>query len=252
MYQIVRKTDQPLPVLAAVLLLTLLLGGCGTGGGETALPQSYTVGTEEIPSLTRAVGLVDVTCVISSDEDAGAQTYTYGGVEEAGQMVSDYVEVLSADLSFSVIDAEGVIQAAPDYTTAQGEVTVGKTAPSGAGSIVLELSWQEGGILVTTAQDAGLEITQAVQSMPVGNAITMEEAVALVSGMDPSRLGLSGSAADYEFFVQEGLVDVDGQMCYEVSAYRTADHQLAGSYLITQTGTAVYRLDPRTRQVSPV
>ena len=84
--------------------------------------------------------------------------------------------------------------------------------------------------------------------------ISVEEAVQLVEGMDPKTLGLQGESAAGAFTVypEEGVVMVDRRPCFRLNAYWSDTHQIAGTYLVTEDGAAVYRLDRETGEVRAI
>ena len=58
------------------------------------------------------------------------------------------------------------------------------------------------------------------------------------------RLGLSGSdMSSYLLFPEEGIVMVDGMPCYCINAYGREDHQILDTYLVSEDGSGLYRLD---------
>lgn len=223
-----------------------LLAGCGGGGGEATMPESYGAEGEEVPALNQAVGLFDVQYSQQSDSETGSSTYTYGGLAETGQMVSDYVTILEDDQGFSVITEDGTITDAPDFTAQSGSVTMGKNEEGGEGALELAISWDENSCTVTYSLQSDLQVRQPSQPQP----LTMEEAVDLLKSQSTQKLGLEGDIGDYSFYPEEGLVGVDGQMCLTVNAYYSDDAQIAGTYLVAQANGTVYRLDRQTNQVA--
>lgn len=234
--------------LAGGMVTLSLLAGCGGGGGEAAMPDSYGTEGEEVPALSQAVGLFQVEYSQESDSETGSSTYTYGGLEGTGQMVSEYVTILEDDQGFSVITEDGTITDAPDFTAQSGSVTMGKNEEEGEGALELAISWDETSCTVTFSLQSGLQIRQPSQPQP----LTMEEAVDLLESQAAQKLGLEGEIGDYSFYPEEGLVGVDGQMCLTVNAYFSDDAQIAGTYLVAQDSGMVYRLDRRTNQVARV
>ena len=124
----------------------------------------------------------------------------------------------------------------PDFQAERGEVTVGTKCAEGDGIFALEIRWQTQSCSITPVLLEGAE--------EEAESLTVEEAVHFLEEMPPERLGLSGSdMSSYLLFPEEGIVMVDGMPCYCINAYGREDHQILDTYLVSEDGSGLYRLD---------
>ena len=120
--------------------------------------------------------------------------------------------------------------------TFRREVTVGTKCAEGDGIFALEIRWQTQSCSITPVLLEGAE--------EEAESLTVEEAVHFLEEMPPERLGLSGSdMSSYLLFPEEGIVMVDGMPCYCINAYGREDHQILDTYLVSEDGSGLYRLD---------
>lgn len=237
-----RERRAGLWALAAAAVMSGLLAGCG---GEQA-PEVYLVGEEELPSLTQLVGAAaDADWTRETDPDTGEERYCYSGLERPGEAVSAYAEALENEHGCAVVDPDGVMQEAPDYSAESGTVWLGRDGSAGDGLLLLEISWTGDGCTCTPHWQEGGMVTEAR-----AEALTLEEALDVLAGCTPDTLGLAGqSMEEYALYPDEGLVMVDAYPCMEFNIYEKATHAFQGTYLVSEDGAHIYRLDRESREV---
>ena len=237
--------------LTAALALALLLTGCG-GSGDP--PTDYPVAEETVPALNRLVGLPADTTFTEAADDSGAVTYQYDGLTSGGETAEEYVSMLGEVSGGKVVDEQGVETAPPDFSADQGTACVGIDSADGSGMLLVELQWTDAGCAVTPTYQAGLTVTapqpEADAQEEPAEAITVEEAVATLRAAPAETLGLDGDMSAYCVYAQEGFVMVDDVPCYCLNVYYADDHQIAGTYLLSDDGARLYRLDRETDQVT--
>lgn len=245
---------------AAALLVALLclLPGCGKGDGEKAveLPEEYSFEGTAITAL--------------ATEDEGVQfaqaktvTYFYNGLSEPGKTASSYTSQLTSD-GYTVVDEELVKTDRPDFSTAEGTLSLAKAMELAEDEekdeeeepeeqepkvILIVLSWSEDVCSVTIDEKAG-EITYPPPPETPSPVITISLAEALdyVRGLQPSVLGLGGDSMEsYQIYAQEGTVLVEGRACLRLNVYSTDNpahtNEFMGSFLMTGDGRHLYRSD---------
>ena len=227
-----------------VLTLCLTLTGCG-GGAEP--PDNYGIGSDALPALTKLVALgSEMTCSVQentqaggdqdTDEAQGQPTYEYSGLESGNQVAAEYVQMLEDNYDCSILGSRDAPKEEPDFQAERGEVTVGTKCAEGDGIFALEIRWQTQSCSITPVLLEGAE--------EEAESLTVEEAVHFLEEMPPERLGLSGSdMSSYLLFPEEGIVMVDGMPCYCINAYGREDHQILDTYLVSEDGSGLYRLD---------
>ena len=238
------KTRRRRIALGALLAGSLLLQGCS--GGSPQPPAEYRIGEDSLPSLTAAVPLEDGMTFSESTAEDGAVTYRYAALSSGQETMSEYVETLTAGYDCHVLQEDGAIIPDPDLSAESGEADLGISSAGGEGTFLLRLRWEPDSCSVTPVFREG----ERIQAEP----ISVEEAVQLVEGMDPKTLGLQGESAAGAFTVypEEGVVMVDRRPCFRLNAYWSDTHQIAGTYLVTEDGAAVYRLDRETGEVRAI
>ena len=171
-----------------------------------------------------------------TDEAQGQPTYEYSGLESGNQVAAEYVQMLEDNYDCSILGSRDAPKEEPDFQAERGEVTVGTKCAEGDGIFALEIRWQTQSCSITPVLLEGAE--------EEAESLTVEEAVHFLEEMPPERLGLSGSdMSSYLLFPEEGIVMVDGMPCYCINAYGREDHQILDTYLVSEDGSGLYRLD---------
>ena len=157
-------------------------------------------------------------------------------LESGNQVAAEYVQMLEDNYDCSILGSRDAPKEEPDFQAERGEVTVGTKCAEGDGIFALEIRWQTQSCSITPVLLEGAE--------EEAESLTVEEAVHFLEEMPPERLGLSGSdMSSYLLFPEEGIVMVDGMPCYCINAYGREDHQILDTYLVSEDGSGLYRLD---------
>lgn len=228
-----------------VPLLTglLLLAGCG-GGGEAALPDSYTVGEESPPALNALVTLnSDAQFQQTQDEESDSVTYLYSQLTSGSETAQTYTQALETDCGYTIEpDAAG---GSVDFSASSGEVLAVHDTEDPEEVLLLTIQWEETSCSVTPS------LTPADQfSQP--ETVTLKEAAEQLQSVPLEQLGLSGNREDYLFVPQDGTVLLDDQPCYCVNVYQRQPYQFRESFLLTLPDLQVYRLDRDSGQAVPL
>lgn len=246
-YQWMKK----LPALA--LLLGFALGGCGGGAAEP--PEAYGIDEDSLPALGMVgrPGTEGTTFTAEEAEEGESATYVYGGLSDGGAEAKIYVNALTTDYGCSIIDESGTVLSEPvDFSVEEGSVLIGKNTEAGDGIFQVSLQWTAESCTVSVSVAEGLQVTQPQEEMPLGTALTTQEAVESIESLSPQTLGLDGASMEgYFVYAQDGYVMVDGQACYLMNVY-DEDHAIRESCLLSLDGQKLYLLDRETGQVRPV
>ena len=253
-----RKQIRAAALLAAFLFL---LPGCGKGkeDGEEAvkLPEEYSFEGTAISALATEEEGVQFS-------QAKTVTYFYNGLSEPGKTASSYTSQLTSD-GYTVVDEELVKTDRPDFSTAEGTLSLAKAVEPEEDEegeegeenqeeqepkvILIVLTWSEDMCSVIIDEKAG-EITYPPppeSSTPAAN-ISLAEALDYIRGLQPSVLGLGGDSMEsYQIYAQEGTVLVEGRSCLRLNVYSTDNpahtNEFMGSFLMTGDGRHLYRSD---------
>lgn len=232
-------------------MLLVSLAGCSQGQAAEP-PAAYDVGEQEgdtLPALQEAVSLsedTDLSFSESTDPDTEETSYTYSGLENGSQAVSEYVSALETGEDCSVVNEDGTVNEDADLSADSGSVLVGKEAAEG-GAMLLKITWDEDSCTISPVYNQNLQI----QTEPQAQEMTLNEVIDRFESYTPEELGLPGSKmSDYTVVPEEGYVLVDGKPGFRVNIYEKVSSSFAGTYLISSDGTHVYRLDRSTQQVS--
>lgn len=221
--------------MLACVLCTML---CMTACGDPKPPTSYTSGETSLPSLTELVELPeDYTCEETQDEENGTATYTYSGLENSGETVEQYTTLLTEEHNCTLVQQE-------DFSKPSGTVVAGMESESGDGMMELSISWDDGSCSITPSFSEG----KTLSSM---EPMTLQEILAYFSTLPPQSLGIDANR-DYSTIPRDGVVMVDDHTCLRLDVYYNDDHQIAGSFLISQRCEYIYRLDSDTNSVSVI
>lgn len=228
-----------------VPLLTglLLLAGCG-GGGEAALPDSYTVGEESPPALNALVTLnSDAQFQQTQDEESDSVTYLYSQLTSGSQTAETYTQALETDCGYTIEpDAAG---GSVDFSAPSGEVLAVHDTEDPEEVLLLTIQWEETSCSVTPSLTPADELSQQ-------ESVTLKEATEHLQSVPLEQLGLSGKREDYLFVPQDGTVLLDDQPCYCVNVYQRQPYQFRESFLLTLPDLQVYRLDRDSGQAAPL
>ena len=250
-----KKKDRLLRTALLAVAMGAVLTACGGGGGS--LPDRYELGEDHLPSVNKLASVSDgLSCEAETNPDDGsgavepadsggtqAVSYAYAGAEDAGALVGEYVSALEDGYGCRVMDREGADAQPPDFSAGAGEVVVGTDSQTEGSLFALDIRWEAEGFTVTP-------LAFSSPGPEEGELITVEEAAALVLSLPPARLGLAGeSMEDCSAVPEEGVVKVDGALCFTVNVYTRADHQIAGTCLVSADGGQIYRLDRETGAV---
>ena len=223
-------------VLCAAVLVCLLTGCQSKGEEEKLTVDTYAIESESVPAMQ-----VEENVEVSMTDPV---TYAYIGWENAGESVSQYVETMTAEENgFSVAKAKE----APDYTKEKGDVKLTKAATSDESKrIALELSWYPG--ICTVAVSLEDAAGGANGGDTEEQTLTQTEAVEKLQGLRPAVLELAGdSMDDFNVYVRNGLVDVNGEACIWLEIYTDATkagtNAHMGTYYLSRDGKRLYSLN---------
>jgi hypothetical protein len=198
------------------------------------------------------------------EEPSVAVAYRYEGLSDPLELVSAYTAFLTAtDVGFSTVDSDYERIDAPDFAEAEpeGSIVVAMNAPEDGKALSVKLDWTEENVIVTLDLADGKvhdpPLSTAGVAYASGATMTLTEAVDYMRSLQPSALGLDGASMDeYNIYVLDGAVLVNGNPCIPLNIYRNdgtvASNQIAGSYLLANDASHVYRLDNLTHTVTEV
>lgn len=212
---------------------------CMTACGDDKVPASYQSGETSLPSLTELVELPeDYQCEETQDEETGSATYTYSGLENAGETVKEYTDLLTKDYNCTLVQKE-------DFSKSSGAVVAGVDSEAGDGMMELSIAWDEQSCSVTPSFTEGKSVTNTQEPM------TLKEILDFFSTISLQYLGLDPNGS-YSVIPEDGIVMVDGSPCICLDVYYSDTHQIAGTYIVSQQCDYVYRLDRSNNTVSVV
>lgn len=233
-------------VAALSMALVCLLAGCGKKKDKEKekLPEAYLIGEESIAALT-----VEDEEVKLAEQKEESHPYTYEGLSDAGGTVSGYVTQMTGEENgFRVVNEDFMQSDLPDFTAAEGAVTLAKSGAEEGTLLTLQLSWAEGTCTILPGTAEG-----TITAQPEGmDAI---EALDYFSSLPPAVLGLAGSSMEaYEVYIQDGAVMVDGAPCLRLNVYSKDNpeetNDLQGIYLMTSDGLHVYQVNEGEKNVT--
>lgn len=173
-----------------------------------------------------------------------AVVYRYEGLEAPGALVEAYAALMdTADTGFCIVDDTLAETDAPDYEAEEGSVHLARNGAEEGKVMSIQMAWSQGCCTVTAGTLTG-EITEP----PVPEAMTISEAEDYVRSMSPARLGLEGtSMQEYNIYVIDGTVLVDGIPCIRLNVYRddgkAETNEVAGIYFLSADKAHIYKLD---------
>lgn len=255
-----KKKKILLIVLILLLLAALVVVGRSVvptlqGERPQKLPESYFSGDLSVAALTPGEDLPEdevwVCTVAEPEEGETAAVYTYTGIAAPGPAVKTYAASLVESSGFSVVDDEFYLSEEPDYTAPEGVVRLAAASEEKEGTLrLLMIEWEEEGCTITADTVEG--------AINERESLSLTEAVDYMYTMTPQQLGLSGDQkmADYQIYVSDGIVLVDGKPCMRVNIYSTNNpektNDVAGRYLMTSDGAHIYRIEEGSGEVEEI
>ena len=259
------KRKKLMVILAAVILAgaacaaVFLLKDRGDGAEERKEinpPTSYRIGGVDVaalPVLNEEIAVYRETVKQETQDGEEAEeapsasdavVYRYEGLEAPGSLVEAYAALMdTADTGFCIVDDMLAETDAPDYEAEEGSVHLARNGAEEGKVMSIQMAWSQGCCTVTAGTLPG-EITEP----PVPEAMTISEAADYVRSMSPSRLGLEGtSMQEYNIYVIDGTVLVDGIPCIRLNVYRddgkAETNEVAGIYFLSADKAHIYKLD---------
>ena len=216
------------------------------GGVDVAalpvLSEEITVYQEAVKQETQDGEETEETEEKPSESDT--VVYRYEGFEATGSLVEAYVVLMNTvDTGFCIVDDTLAETEAPDYEAEEGSVHLARNGAEEGKVMSIQMAWSQGCCTVTVETLTG-EITEP----PVPEAMTISEAEDYVRSMSPARLGLAGtSMQEYNIYVIDGTVLVDGIPCIRLNVYRddgkAETNEVVGIYFLSADKAHIYKLD---------
>ncbi len=230
-------------IMIAAVMLLCFFSGCQSGeeGEGAKVVDTYLAGTESVP----AMGVEDGVNASESEPSA----YAYVGLEDAGGSVGAYVErMTSEENGFRIVNKSLRKAEAPDFTQEKGWVYLAKESAEEEGKFfVLAIEWSPSiCTVVASIQDA--PTGQGQDAPEETEALTHTDTVERIQAMQPSVFGLDGtSMSEYNIYVRNGLVMVNGEACIWVEIYTDENPAQTnipeGTYYLSRDGKRLYRLN---------
>lgn len=243
--------------LLVCCLALLCLTGCGKK--DVVPPMYYTLGEDTTPSLDQVMEegegtLLTIEETKSAEEGADSVPvrcrYTYD-IPAPAALVDRYIsELLKEEHNFVLTDIDHVIlMDRPELEDRVGEVILARESEVEGRLFQIAVGWSEEGNL-----SAEVSVPEAVLQEPEKSddePASLDEQMEYMQGLDPARLGLSGSSMDeYEIFPVEGLIQVDDFTCrrfniYEIQRPDGEAHipVIVGTYFLSTDQQHIYRQD---------
>lgn len=241
--------------LLLVLLLSLcVFTACGDKSeseseGEEELnivPNAYFVGSETITAVQPEAGLY--LSQLTTAED-GSFIYTYAGFNDVSASVQTYAEMLTGEEhGFQIVDGETFRSAkAPDYTTADGTVSLSKDTDNEKIAVV-RLDWSAGQCVASVGIKDKPVIEEPEKKVSKNYGLSHVGAMDYLKALDPAVLQLEGDSMDaYNIYIRSGFTYVDGEACLRVEIYSDENsaqtNAYMGKYFMSGNGEHIYRLN---------
>ena len=184
---------------------------------------------------------------------------------DGSRVMEAYVNtLLLEDNGFEAVDIMGYrVEEELDLSQDEGHILLGRKAEDESGLLRLSVDWSDSHWIVTTSFIEGGKISNKPKPKPSSssggssgsssNAISLEDAIGKLKGIGVSALGLTGDIGDYLLLPAEGLAQINGEVCVQITAYRASDHSYQGQYLVANGGQRIYRVKDRSgRQVEEI
>lgn len=236
-------------VAAAVVCLILMLKGGDDGEKkeEEKLPIAYSVGSIEIPAMTAGEDEE-----VSWTQDAEG-VYTYTGFTDNAAAAESYVmELLDANLGFSVVDDSYIKVEEVEFAETEGTVSVARDFEEAGKLYHIRIEWSEDSCVVKMEIPEGIirETRKAEDSSQ-----TLSEKMDYFKSLSPAVLGLEGeSMEEYEIYSMSGTVIVDDNSCLQIRVCSKENpagtNDPSGVYLLSSDGLHLYHLDEVTDTIT--
>lgn len=199
----------------------------------------------------------------SSKEDSSADAekfeeriYVYD-VPAPAAVVNKYLDAITTgDEAFSLLDEDSLVtDERPELEDALGVVTLARASVQEGHLFQMVIGWSEASSLTVrlTVPEGALQYPEPKDPLDLA---TLAEQMDQLKAMDPKELGLSGASMDdYEIYVGEGFVTVDGNPCRRFSLYERRPSgeghypDIAGIYLFSTDKKHIYVLDGESNTV---
>ncbi len=284
-----RAFSKPILILGMILTCFLLLSACGK---EKTIPQIFLLENDHLPTLS-VIGKEHAGKLVETNipkelkpalDHRGEElpstepiTYSYTQLEDSGDAVRRYVEILSGtEYGFGIVNAAGQSVPPPDYTQEEGFVVLSRANVLSKKMLRFTMIWEPGSCTINLYQVDGLpartdpsepkreispsgEIIYEDPAIPKTNANstpTMNSSAPMDAGdivyfferLSPSTLGLDGSNMEaYTVYYLEGKVTVNEERCSRVRIYSISypeeSNYFLGTFLISEQSGRLYKHD---------
>ena len=239
-------------LICGLLVLTLcVLAACGKKDEAPPeeqfglVPNAYFIGSESIVAVEAERG---VTLSQLHTTETGAFVYTYVGFEVVNESVQEYVTKLTGEEhGFKIVDGTTFRAAkAPDFTTAEGTVSLSKAAENEK-ITVIRLDWSEGQCVASISIEDAPVIEEKKPANKNNIGLSHTGAMDYLKELHPSVLELEGDSMEaYNIYIMTGFTYVDGEACLRIKIYttdeKTKTNVYAGTYFMSGNGEHIYRL----------
>lgn len=286
-----QKIKTPLALLCLLFLLCLALAGC-KGKDTSTIPIDFEWEEDALPALGSvseeyADAKVETTF---PDEDKEPEldeegneiasvdpiVYSYSGLEDSGQAVSDYVDLLtSSEYSFGVVNSLGQMIDPPDFTAEKGLLVLSRGNLHTKKMLRFTIEWEPNECTVSVyrvdALPARTDPNEPIREIsPTGEVITVEnpnkpssggkaadDIVTTFENMTPAELGLPGESMDeYNVYYVDGQVLVNDEPCSRVRIYVTGypeeTNVFMGTFLMGSSSGRIYQHDTDTDEMTEI
>lgn len=232
---------------AIICLAFLFLPSCHKAD-DHAPPSAFQIGEDSAPAPELEQGGALAQSTQPKEGDEGPYAYLYEKLSDSGALAEEYAALLTqAENGFVIMDGGGMETAPPDFTQAEGSLSLAKPSVQEGRLFQIDLSWSEGQCALSVSTPEG-----AISAQPgPADDMTMRDAVEYLQSLPPVRLGLDEgrSMLDYTIFPRLGTVFVNGIACLELDLYQhnmEETHDLVASYLVSGDKRSLFRLDHAT------
>lgn len=195
------------------------------------------------------------------DDTAAAAAYRYEGWENAANIVSAYVSILTTE-DMGYLYADDTLKETeeqPESDAASGEIYLIRRLPESEESeekqaVAMRLQWETGTCTVALELVPASMTVRPKSTLAYTQMLTFSGAVETIRHMKPTVLELDGdSMEDYRVYSRDGLVLINGQSCMRIDIYKP-DEQLgtnvkAGNYYLSADGLHLYLFNEEDQSV---
>lgn len=242
------------------ILCVFLLSACG----EKESPETYTIDTDTVSSITSVLG--EERKLVSSEEVEEEETkkkiYTYSGTEDGLADAALYIIFLTEKQGFLFMS---------DYSPGStgGEVTLATSSSEEGKLFEIVIAYAQDGYTITVqkakgklpepvkkkeeapqdepSQQGEQKPSEGGQQQSAGSSVnSREQAKELLESLPPEKLGLSAPLASYVVLYDEGRSIVNGVECYGIHAFSQKEDKSTehiGKYYVACDGSAVFQYD---------